>query len=97
MSIGITWLDSGYGREQITLSHDEFNQLSLYFKDFEQKVGLVIDGYSDIRLSPTHISLLLEIVDEEIPVLCKKENFLKFFKMLERAVIDSQWLLITGD
>ena len=94
MGIEINWLNE---TKRVVLSLDEMciKLLQPSFDILKFKTGIIIDQYSDVRLSPEHAGILLESMDKAIQISVKK--LYNFSIVLKEAIIESKWIMLTGD
>ena len=83
--------------DMISLSDNDFNILFPYFEKLNNKVGIFINEYSDSKLSPDHIKILLNFLKKDIKHLTKYPNIKNLIDLLIRASANKIWIEITGD
>ena len=81
----------------ISLSDNDFNILFPYFEKLNNKVGIFIDEYSDSKLSPEHIKILLNFLKKDIKHLTKYPNIKNLIDLLIRASANKKWIEVIGD
>lgn len=86
MGVSFQWLGEKDGYS-ICLDDSEFAELQPAFNDLWEKTGILIDGYSDCRLSPDHANILL-------PNIQMNKRLTNMFRI---CVSESKWIFIVGD
>lgn len=95
MSLEFGWLINENGSESIVLEDSSVEKLSHAFDELKSKTGLKIDWYGDTRISPGHARLLCEYICEQN--LLKSKDLDRLYRVLEKAVKESRWILVVGD
>lgn len=81
----------------IVLSNNEFNKLFPFFDQLNRQVGVFIDEYSDSKLSPSHIKILLDFLEKETNFSTESSNIKNLIQLFKKASKDSEWIQIIGD
>lgn len=96
MGLDFTWIDNKTSKPTISLSQTDFLKLVPYFNILDEKSGVLIDGYTDIKLSPEHANILYDIINNSKD-LRNNNNIENLINMLMYAKDYNQWINITGE
>ncbi len=81
---------------EVSINHRDFTLLEPAFQYLKFKTGLIIDEYSDGRISPAHAGLLYQYIFEKIDTSNSAE-LVSLMELLSRSYKQNLWVEYIGD